>query len=65
MENFVVSASLPAALAAAAAQVLVATIALALDLGTDGAAWPRDVIVLSTFFTTLWLASAWLFRRSS
>ncbi|MEG3182009.1 hypothetical protein [Sphingomonas sp. LT1P40] len=52
-------------IAAAVSQVVVGAIALIGDLGTDGRAWPRDVIVLSGFFTGLWLVAATLFRMSA
>lgn len=51
--------------ATAAAQVLVAVVALAADLGTDGSNWPWDVVGLTGFFTALWIASALLFRRAA
>lgn len=54
-----------ALLAAAAAQLAIGVIALAGDLGTDGRGWPRDVIVLTTFYTGLWLVAATLFRLSA
>lgn len=50
-----------AMLAAAAAQVIVGVIALALDLGTDGRAWPRDVIGATGIITGMWLIAATLF----
>lgn len=50
---------------AAAIQLAVGVIALAGDLGTEGNAWPRDVIVLTAFFAALWLASGLLFRRAA
>jgi hypothetical protein len=50
--------------AAGGATVLVAVIALATGAGTDGAAWPKDVIGATGVLTAMWLASAWLFRRS-
>lgn len=50
--------------AAAAAQLLAGIVALAGDLGSDGRAWPRDVIVLTTFFTGLWAVAGALFRVS-
>ena len=53
-----------AMLATAAAQVLVAAIAHAFQLGTDGDAWPRDVIGVTAIVTTMWLASAALFSRA-
>lgn len=48
--------------ATAFAQATVGAIALTAKLGTGGHSWPWDVIVLTGFFTALWLASAWLFR---
>lgn len=54
-----------ALLAAAAAQLAVGVIALAGDLGVDGRAWPRDVIVLTGFFTGLWAVAGTLFRMSA
>ena len=50
--------------ATAAAQVLVALIALATNAGTEGAAWPKDVIGATVILTTMWLAAAGLFRRA-
>ena len=50
--------------AAAAAQLLIGAIALVLDLGTDGRGWPRDVIVLTGFYTGLWAVAGTLFRLS-
>ncbi|WP_156032295.1 hypothetical protein [Parvularcula oceani] len=52
-------------LAAAAAQVLVALIALAGGLGAGSPNWPLDVILGTALFTAFWLAAAWLFRRAS
>lgn len=54
-----------AMLAAAAVQVFIAIVALALSLGTGGPVWPWDVIGVTAFLTMLWLASAWLFRRAA
>ena len=51
--------------ATALAQVIVAVIALATNLGTAGASWPWDVLVLTGFFTVLWLVSASLFRKAA
>jgi hypothetical protein len=48
--------------ATACAQATVGVIALVANLGPGGHSWPWDVIVLTGFFTALWLASAWLFR---
>ncbi len=51
--------------ATALAQVMVAAIALTTDWGVDGPISPWDVVVLTIFFTALWLISAWLFRRAA
>lgn len=48
--------------AAAAAQAATGAIALAGDLGVEGRGWPRDVIVLTIFFTGLWATAGTLFR---
>ena len=48
--------------ATALAQMLVAAIALFADLGPMGPTWPLDILILTLFFTALWLLSAWLFR---
>jgi len=48
----------------ALAQALVAGIAVFGDLAPDGPGWPFDVLVLSAFFTLLWLLAAVLFRHS-
>ena len=47
------------------AQMMVAVIALATNLGTAGASWPWDVVVLTGFFTSLWIVSARLFRKAA
>lgn len=51
--------------ATALAQGLVGVIALAAGLGSTGANWPQVIVVLTGFFATLWLLSAWLFRRAA
>jgi hypothetical protein len=51
--------------ATAAAQALVGVIALATGAGAEGAAWPKDVIGATAILSTMWLASAWLFRRAA
>jgi len=53
-----------ALIATAVAQALVAVIALVGDLGSGGAAWPKDVLFATGFFGALWLLSAWLFGRT-
>ncbi len=54
-----------ALLATASAQILVAVIALIAGSGAAGPAWPMDVLVLTGFFSALWLLSAWLFRTAA
>lgn len=51
--------------ATALAQVMVAVIALTTNLGLAGASWPWDVIILSGFFTALWIVAARLFRKAA
>ena len=51
--------------ATALAQVVVAAIALFAGLGSTAPTWPRDVLLLTAFFTALWLLSAWLFRNAA
>ena len=52
--------------AAAAAEALIPLVELVARFGAaESPIWPREVIVLSLFFTTLWLGSAWLFRRAA
>ena len=51
--------------ATAFAQITVAVIALVTNLGTAGASWPWDVLVLTGLFTTLWLVSARLFQKAA
>jgi hypothetical protein len=50
--------------ATALAQALVGVIALVAGLGSTGENWPRVIIVLTGFFSVLWLTSAWLFRKA-
>ena len=38
---------------------------LTTNLGTAGASWPWDVLVLTGFFTALWIVSARLFRKAA
>lgn len=52
-------------IATAASQVLVGVIAVLGGMGFDGPIFPRDVIVLTTIFTGLWLASAVLFASAA
>ena len=54
-----------ALVAMALAQGLIAVITLAAGLGSEGENWPRVILVLNGFFATLWLASAWLFRKAA
>ena len=54
-----------ALVAMAFAQTLVGVIALIAGLGNTGENWPRVIEVLTGFFATLWLISAWLFWRAT
>ena len=49
----------------AAAQVLIAVFAIAMDLGAASPAWPRGLIIMTTVFSGFWLLSAWLFSRAA
>jgi len=51
--------------ATALAQVLVAAIAVYAGFGSAGPVWPRDVLILTAFFTVLWLIAARLFRSAA
>lgn len=51
--------------ATALAQAVVAVIVLIAGWGSTGPVWPRDILILSAFFTALWLISAWLFRSAA
>ena len=50
---------------AAALQVLIGALAVLRGWGEGAENWPRAVIVLSTLFALVWLASAFLFRRAA
>lgn len=63
--HFRASGMVKAMMATAAAQALVGVVAVVGRMGTDGSAFPRDVIVLTTFFTALWLTSAALFGQAA
>jgi len=49
---------------AAALQALIGAVAVLRGWGEGSANWPQAVIVLSTGFALIWLASAFLFRRA-
>lgn len=51
--------------ATALAQALVAVIALIAGWGSAGPIWPRDILIATALFGTLWVASALLFRRAA
>jgi hypothetical protein len=51
--------------ATALAQALVGIITLSAGLGSTGANWPQVIVVLTGFFSALWLVSAWLFRKAA
>ena len=50
--------------ATALAQALVAVIALVAGLGSTAPIRPWSILILTGFFTALWLVSAWLFRKA-
>ena len=52
-------------IAQAFAQALVGVIALVAGLNSARANWPGAIVVLTGFFATLWLVSAWLFRKAA
>lgn len=54
-----------ALVATAIAQVLVAVIALIAGLGSAAPTWPRAILALTAFFASMWLFSAWLFRKAA
>jgi len=54
-----------ALLATAVAQVLVAMIAVIAGLGSTAPIWPWDVLILTGFFTVMWVGSALLFRKAA
>jgi len=54
-----------AMVSAAALQIMVGTASVLRGWGTGSENWPRPVIVLSIFFSLLWLASGVLFRRAT
>ena len=51
--------------ATAAAQVMVAVVALIADLGASGPTWPRDVLGATGLFAALWIGSSLCFRHAS
>jgi di/tricarboxylate transporter len=51
--------------ATALAQALAGAVALVAGWGSAGANWPAVVVVLTGFFTALWLVSASLFRKAA
>ncbi|MDJ0712229.1 MAG: hypothetical protein QNJ14_17705 [Woeseiaceae bacterium] len=51
--------------ATALAQILVAVYAVAVGLGASGPIWPRDILVITAFFSLFWLVSGWLFSRAA
>ena len=51
--------------ATALAQAIVAAIALIAGPGSTAPGWPRNILMLTAFFVSLWLLSAWLFRNAS
>lgn len=54
-----------ALVATAIAQALVGGLALAAGGGAGSENWPQAIVVLSGFFSALWLLAAWLFRKAA
>ena len=54
-----------AMIATAVAQALVAAIALIARFGSTGPAWPLDILMFTGALTSMWLLSAWLFRKAA
>lgn len=50
--------------ATALAQMMVGVIALVAGLGSRGPIWPLDIVMMTAFFSALWVLSAWLFRKA-
>lgn len=51
--------------ATAAAQVLVAAIAIVFRLGASGPVWPHGLLLLTAVFSSVWLVSGWLFSKAA
>ncbi|WP_243663333.1 hypothetical protein [Rhodothermus marinus] len=49
----------------ALAQMVAGGLALVAGWGTEGASWPRDVVVGTAIFTALWLGAAVQFHRAA
>jgi hypothetical protein len=64
MGRFGPQAMRKAALLAAGTQALIPIIAIIAGFGTSAPSWPFDILILSSFFTALWLLSALLFHRA-
>ena len=54
-----------ALVAMAFAQLTVGSVALVAGFGSTDPSWPADIVGLTGFFTSLWLISAWLFRKAA
>jgi hypothetical protein len=51
--------------ATAVAQALVGVIAVSAGLGSAGPIWPWGIVLMTAFFTALWLVSAGLFQKAA
>ena len=51
--------------ATAAAQVLLGAFAFATRLGATGPIWPRDILMMTAFFSAFWLISGMLFSKAA
>ena len=49
----------------AVAQVLVSVITLSAGLGSTDPSWPWDILILTGFYSALWVGSALLFRNAA
>ena len=47
------------------AQVVVAVIALSAGLGSTDPSWPWDIVILTGFYSALWVGSALLFQKAA
>lgn len=51
--------------ATAGAQVLVAAVAIIMQLGASGANWPNGLVIITVFFAAIWIISGLLFSKAA
>jgi hypothetical protein len=51
--------------ATAAAQVLVAAVAIVMQAGATGANWPNGLVIITVFFAATWIVSGALFGKAA